>query len=117
MEQGSSPSVARLSPRDLVVLAIGVFAVLGAYLLASALTYGLGFPLDDSWIHAVFARNFALHGEWAFQLGHPSAGSTSPLWTFLLVPGFWLHLEPLWWSYWLGALLLLALGITMEILG
>ena len=116
MEQGSSPSVVRLAPRDLVVLAIAVFAALGAYLLSSTLTYRLGFPLDDSWIHAVFARNFALHGQWAFQLGFPSAGSTSPLWTFLLVPGFWLQLEPLWWSYLLGAILLGMLGVLMETL-
>jgi hypothetical protein len=116
MERGSSPSVAELSPRDCLILAIGVVGALGTYLLSSALTYRLGFPLDDSWIHAVFARNFAVHGEWAFELGHPSAGSTSPLWTFLLVPGFWLHLEPLWWSYLLGASLFLALGILMEVL-
>jgi hypothetical protein len=116
MEQGSSPSVPRVGPRDLVVLGVGVVAALGTYLVVSALTYRLGFPLDDSWIHAVFARNLALHGEWAFRLGHPSAGSTSPLWTFVLVPGFWLHLEPLWWSYLLGAALLFALATLMEIL-
>jgi hypothetical protein len=116
MARGSSPSGARLGARDLVVMAMGVVAALGTYLLISSRTYGLGFPLDDSWIHAVFARNLALHGEWAFQLGHPSAGSTSPLWTFLLVPGYWLHLEPLWWSYLLGASFLFALAVLMEVL-
>jgi hypothetical protein len=114
MEQGSSRSSHSLRGLDFAVLAVAVVGVLGAYLASSVLTYRLGFPLDDSWIHAVFARNMAFHGEWAFQLGHPSAGSTSPLWTFLLVPGFWLHLEPLWWSYALGALLLFGLGVLME---
>ncbi len=39
------------------------------YLLASAMLYRLGFPLDDAWIHQTYARNLALHGEWAFLPG------------------------------------------------
>jgi hypothetical protein len=85
------------------------------YGATSALAYRVGFPLDDSWIHAAFARNLAMHGQWAFRLGELSDGSTSPLWTLLLVPGFWLHLEPLWWSYLLGVVALAALGIVSEI--
>lgn len=42
------------------------------------------FPLDDSWIHLVFARSLA-HGEGlAFNPGEPVAGTTAPLWTALL---------------------------------
>ncbi len=114
MEPGSSESSIRLSRRDLAMLAAVVLVGTAAYLLAAALAYRLGFPLDDSWIHVTYARNLALAGQWAFRLGHPSAGSTSPLWTLLLVPGFWLHLAPLWWSYLLGALELLGLSILAE---
>jgi hypothetical protein len=87
-----------------------------AYLVASASTYRLGFPLDDSWIHATYARNFALYGEWAFQLGRPSAGSTAPLWTMLLMPGYWLRIGPLWWSHVLGLASLLGLGVAAEVM-
>jgi len=63
-----------------------------------------GFPLDDAWIHQVFARNLATRGEFAFFPGQPSAGSTSPLWTFLLSLGYVVHLDFRAWTYLLGAL-------------
>jgi len=107
----SSPDLSR---RDIAL--IGASVVLGAaiYLLASQIIYGVGFPLDDSWIHLTYARNLALHRQWAFRLGYPSAGSTSPLWAFLLAPGFWLGLAPYAWTYLLGALLLFGLAVLME---
>jgi hypothetical protein len=85
------------------------------YLVAALVTYRLGFPLDDSWIHAAFARNLALSGQWALRLGHPSGGSTSPVWTVLLLPGYLLGLGPLWWSYILGAVQLAALALVGEL--
>ncbi len=58
----------------------GLFALAAASVAAYARAAGgAGFPLDDAWIHQVYARNLALHGQWAFVLGQPSAGSTSPL--------------------------------------
>ena len=90
-----------------------VFSV-GVYLAASAYYYGLGFPLDDSWIHLTYARNLAVYGEWAFQPGKLSAGSTSPLWTALLSIGFLLKLAPYAWTYLLGALLLWGMGLLGE---
>lgn len=78
----------------------------GAYLGFSAWFYGLGFPLDDAWIHQVYARQLGQSGEWAFLRGQPSAGSTSPLWTILLAPAHALHLGPYLWTYVLGGLLL-----------
>ncbi len=44
----------------------------------------LGFPLDDAWIFAVFARNLRDLGEWSYNPGEPCAGVTSLLWTWLL---------------------------------
>lgn len=75
---------------------------LGGYLLLSGGPAGLGFPLDDAWIHQTYARNLALRGEWAFLPGLPSAGSTSPLWTVLLALGYFLRLPPLLWTFGLG---------------
>ena len=45
---------------------------------------GLGFPLDDSWIHLQFARNLSLGDGLTYNPGEPVAGSTAPLWTAVL---------------------------------
>ncbi len=47
-----------------------------------------GFPLDDGWIHATYARNLAERGEFAFNPGENSTGTTSLLWTLLLAGVF-----------------------------
>jgi hypothetical protein len=80
----------------------------GGYLWISHRTYGLGFPLDDAWIHQTYARNLAQRGEWSFIPGQPSAGSTAPLWSAALAFGYWLDIDPQVWSYLLGILLLAA---------
>jgi len=114
MTRESLKSNPNLKRRDLIVLAIAVAAGAGIYLITSALIYRIGFPLDDSWIHQTYARNLALHGQWAFQLGHPSAGSTAPLWTLILALGFWLGLAPYFWTYFIGGLTLFGLGWLTE---
>src|SRR5512143_1422685 len=114
MERISTASPPKPSARDAAILLVA--AILGAaiYLFFSARIDRIGFPLDDSWIHLTYARNLAQRGEWAFQPGHLSAGSTSPLWTFLLAIGFWLHLGPYVWTYFLGELCLFGLGVLTE---
>jgi hypothetical protein len=110
----STNSSPELSRRDLYALFAAATVGAAIYLLASASTYRVGFPLDDSWIHLTYARNLALRGQWAFQPEHLSAGSTAPLWTFLLAIGFWLHLGPYVWTYLLGELSLLGLALVAE---
>lgn len=106
----------RLARRDLLILALGTILVVAIYLATSALIYRVGFPLDDSWIHQTYARNLALRHEWSFLPGKPSAGSTSPLWTFLLAIGFFLPESPYLWTYLLGGLLLFGLAALAEAL-
>src|SRR5258706_12825833 len=84
----------KLERRDFFLLAGAVVFIASIYLLTSHFIYKIGFPLDDSWIHQTYSRNFALHGEWAFRSGIPSAGSPAPLWSALLAVGFLLHLSP-----------------------
>jgi hypothetical protein len=108
----SSPN--RLSTRDLLVILTAVLFICGLYLFASHLVFGIGFPLDDSWIHQTYARNLAEHGEWAFRPGVTSAGSTSPLWSALLALGFRLNLSPYLWTYFLGGLVLFSLAVTCD---
>jgi hypothetical protein len=93
---------------------IGITAAVSmlGYLLVSALDYGPGFPLDDSWIHQTYSRNLALLGEWSFTPGFASGGSTSPLWTVLLAIGYLIPLPPNFlWTYFIGWLALLGVGI------
>ena len=93
-----------------------VLAVLGIALGSAALYVGLvirrlgyfAYPLDDAWIHLTFARNLATHGELSYSPGTLSAGSTSPLWTALLAPGFWLPFDPFIWNVCLGLLALIS---------
>ena len=48
-----------------------------------------GVPLDDAWIHLVYARNLAWGHGFAYNPGELEAGFTSPLWAVLLVPAVW----------------------------
>ncbi len=62
----------------------------------SALT---DYPLDDTWIHLVYARNLAENGGMYYNDGEWEAGTTSPLWV-LLIATFWkpfllLKMEPI----------------------
>jgi arabinofuranosyltransferase len=80
-------------PWLLSLLAVGCLTLAALALTASSLvdaqsgvgpSLSRGVPLDDAWIHFQFARNLA-HGDgFAFNPGHPTAGSTAPLWSFLL---------------------------------
>ena len=97
-----------------VTLSIASLLGVGFFLAVSALTYRVGFPLDDAWIHLTYARNFALHGEWAFRLGEGSAGSTSPLWTALLSIGYLIRLSPYIWTFFLGWVVLSVMAIQAE---
>jgi hypothetical protein len=79
---------------------------LAGYLISSQRLQGLGFPLDDAWIHQTYARNLIRLGQWAFVPGRPSAGSTSPLWAILETPAALLRIGPVAWSALLGWLTL-----------
>jgi hypothetical protein len=65
----------------------GALAGLGLFHL-SAPSYLLhrGFPLDDAWIHAVYAREFARSLTLAYNPGIAATGETAPLWPVLLAP-------------------------------
>lgn len=94
-----------MTRRDLVIILVA-FISAGAYLLLSYMRGAIGFPLDDAWIHQVYARNIATRGEFAFFADQPSAGSTSPLWALLLSLGYLLRIDFHVWSYLLGAMLI-----------
>jgi arabinofuranosyltransferase len=70
----------------------------------------VGFPLDDAWIHQTYARNLGRYHQFAYNLGEPSVGSTSPLWTLLLTAPHALGLDPRPYTYLLGGVFLALTG-------
>ncbi len=107
---------ARMKRSWMLILAGAAVLSVVVYLLVSRWYYRIGFPLDDAWIHQTYARNLALHGEWAFLLGEPSGGSTAPLWSMLLAFGFLVRLAPYIWTYSLGAAILWGVAALAEII-
>jgi len=110
LDTKKSSSVFQFAPW---VFPIGFLAV-GIYIVVSYQTFRLGFPLDDAWIHQTYARNFFFYGQWSFILGQSSAGSTAPLWTLLLVPGYLIQGAYYWWTILLGILSISILALLAE---
>jgi hypothetical protein len=73
-----------------------------------ALAGGLGWPLDDSWIHLQFARNLAAGRGLSYNPGELVTGSTAPLWTALLALLAYLPGSALAWAQLVGVVLYLA---------
>ncbi|MBV8202397.1 MAG: hypothetical protein JOZ15_17405 [Acidobacteria bacterium] len=69
---------------------------------------GLGWPLDDSWIHLQFARNLAASHGLSYNAGELVTGSTAPLWTAILALLAYLPGNPFAWAQLAGVLLYLA---------
>src|SRR4051794_39778384 len=96
-------------PFRLLLLLAGLVACLRYFLAEVArLKGGLGFPLDDSWIHLQFARNLAHGAGLVYNPGEFVTGSTAPLWTALLAVLFPLPGSVLLWTQLLGVALYLA---------
>jgi hypothetical protein len=76
-------------PKAHIVVALAVMLVFVGYFLWNehGTSGTFGFPLDDSWIHAQFARNLALGHGFSYNPGEPASGSTAPLWTLVLSVG------------------------------
>ncbi len=95
-----------------IVLAVVIPA--GYYIFQELQIAGtLGFPLDDSWIHMVFARNITAGDFFAYNSHQPVAGTTAPLWSLLLALGFVVSDSPVLMSFILGVLLNIGLGFII----
>lgn len=92
--------------KEYAILGLISLLACSGFLIYSLKTAGLGFPLDDAWIHQTFARNFAESYTWSFQLSKPSGGSTGPLWGILLSLFHLARIPEVWGTHFLGFLLL-----------
>ena len=63
------------------LLLIVLHVAAGAAFLSQS---GPGFPLDDTWVHMVYARAFGQGDGFAYNPGQLETGISSPLWTTLL---------------------------------
>jgi hypothetical protein len=93
-----------LRRRTRIGLALATLLVCLAYGAAEAylLSFDLGFPLDDSWIHLQFARNLSEGRGLSYNPGEFVTGSTAPLWTALLSLLFYLPGNLIVWTKLLG---------------
>lgn len=75
-----------LKDKNIIILIILTCASQVLYLISEYYFTGgqLGFPLDDSWIHLRFADTFRQGYFFHYNLGEPTAGTTSPLWVVLV---------------------------------
>jgi arabinofuranosyltransferase len=94
----------------MIALIVMLLAV-GYFLWCERTTAGTyGFPLDDSWIHAQFARNLALGNGFSYNPGIPVSGSTAPLWTLVTACGYLVSGDPVLSAKVIGVLFL---GLTV----
>jgi len=85
---------------NVLLFVSGVLAIFVYLLSEYKITNGeLGFPLDDSWIYANFAKNFAMGHGYSYNPGEPVAGSTGPLWMLLLALSYKILLAPIFLGF------------------
>ena len=76
----------------------------------------LGFPLDDSWIFWVFAKNLATGQGFSFNPGEPVLGTTSILWVFILAGSYlFTHSVVFISKFWGAVFFLLTIFFTYKI--
>jgi len=96
------------------LIAFAVLASAAVYLFSEIRSAGqLGFPIDDSWIHLVFARNISGGNGFSYNPGMPVAGSTAPLWTLLLAGSEFLPGGAFVWAKIWGILFLWVTGVAV----
>ena len=98
--------------------AIGIiliaFAGAGWFLFAEhGIAGAWGYPLDDSWIYATYARNLATGQGYSFNPGEHVAGATGPLYVFILALLYGLFHDVVLPAKILGVLCLAASGVVV----
>ena len=74
------------------------------------------FPLDDTYIHLVYARNLAQGSGFSFNQGEPSMGTTSPLWAIILSVFCRLGLDIYYATILFSVLLFLGCGLLVGLI-
>ncbi len=105
----SDPWWKRIAPTTYFVLGAGGIALL--FLLHELIVAGkLGFPVDEAWVHLVYARNFFHHIAFEFNPGDRVPGPAGPFWTVFLAFGGALFRDPILAAKLLGSIFLFLTG-------
>jgi hypothetical protein len=97
-----------------VILPLLLACLMAYYLsLARAAAGEVGFPLDDSWIHARFAENLAHGPGFSFNPGQPTSTTTAALWTIVYAGAYRLSHEFLFTAFVLNWLFCALLCVTV----
>lgn len=100
--------ILRWLPHTIIIIAI--LAVSSAYLWPAPLE----FPMDDSYIHFVYAENLSESGGLFFNSpDEVGVGSSSLLWVLILAAGNWAGLSMHWVAKLVGMAALAAVGIGL----
>jgi hypothetical protein len=92
-----------------IVLLSPLSAIVLFYMTAPAYFSERGFPLDDAWIHATYARSLIRSGQFAYNPGIAAAGETAPLWAIVTSPAY-----IGWWTTGVSVLLVKLLGFLLH---
>lgn len=94
--------------KSIIIIVLIILSIALPYYYVSyaySVNHENGFPLDDPWIHLTFARNLVEYGSFSYYKNEiVTAGSTSPLYTFMLAAGFLITKNEMILSYILGIL-------------
>ena len=86
-----------------LLISIGVAGMCWLCMLAWNANGIPGFPLDDPWIHLQYAKNLHDFGSFSYYRNElVTAGTTSPLYTFLCAAGLFVTRDVMVLSYTLG---------------
>jgi len=93
---------------------LGALVGIAVFLLRERAIAGLwGFSLDDSWIHAVFARNISTGSGYGFNPGESVSGSTGPFYSLLLAFAYSITGQMVWSGKLIGIISHVAAVILM----
>jgi hypothetical protein len=90
--------------RAILIFTSVYFVICAIYFFWSIAMTEPGYPLDDSWIYQVFARNIVTGHGFSFNPDMPISGATAPLWTLILA-ALWPLAGPIAGGLILGAIL------------
>lgn len=90
LDSGGAPGGRPLlsGARGVALLCAGTALFAAVVIMATIPAGALGFPLDDAWIHMVYARAVAFEGGLHYNPGEPGRGCTSLLWPLVVAPVF-----------------------------
>ncbi len=98
----------------IIATASSIISVASSLLWQRSISNGEpGFPLDDAWIHATFAKNLIDGHFWEFNLFEKSTACTAPLWVYAIALPMFFGLGPIGSSLVVNFILLISISTLL----